>query len=156
MFDGRSSSDRATRTDAFESMHRSASSLLALVTVLRASHGSISTSFARSDSYWVCCRYQVCSAARTRISLTAIRLSRVRMLKTASAMSSGGSALIDSHPAPRQSVETDDHCFHRMRDALSNSAVTVFQFRVVPPTDSAFSSAALESLVRPYPSGQYR
>jgi len=41
-------------------------------------------------------------------------------------------------------------------ETISNRVLAVFQFRVVALTDSAFSTALLESLVLPYPPGQYR
>ena len=40
--------------------------------------------------------------------------------------------------------------------AISHNTVVVFQFRVVAPTESFFSKALLESLVLPYPFGQWR
>jgi len=41
-------------------------------------------------------------------------------------------------------------------ETISNRILVVFQFRVVALTESAFSIALLESLVLPYPPGQYR
>jgi hypothetical protein len=42
-------------------------------------------------------------------------------------------------PGPEITRRCEAHYFHHSFEAISNKVLTVFQFRVVAPTDSAFS-----------------